>query len=224
MYYHVDSVENILVILNHFDKYPLITQKWADFQLFKKVIMLIRNKEHLTLEGLRKIVAIKASINRGLSDELEVFFTGITPVQRPNVSHSHIKDPNWLAGFANGEGCFFVSMFNSSTTKLGKAVQLVFQLTQHNRDELLLRYFIEFFNSGNVFKNGDSYVFKITKFSELDEKIVPFFKNYPILAAKSKDFNDWLQVFDLMKNKAHLTKEGLEKIKYIKAGMNTGRT
>jgi hypothetical protein len=40
------------------------------------------------------------------------------------------------------------------------------------------------------FKNGDSYVFKVTKFSELDEKIVPFFKDYPILGAKSKDFYD----------------------------------
>ena len=67
-----------------------------------------------------------------------------------------------------------------------------------------MRSLIEFFNSGNVFKNGDSYVFKVTKFSELDEKIIPFFKDYLILGAKSLDFNDWLQAFDLMKNKAHL--------------------
>ena len=88
-----------------------------------------------------------------------------------------------------------------------------------------MRSLIEFFNSGNVFvfKNGDSYVFKVTKFSELDEKIVPFFKDYPILGAKSKDFYDWLQALDLMKNKAHLAKEGLEQIQLIKAGMNTGR-
>jgi len=69
-----------------------------------------------------------------------------------------------------------------------------------------LRNFTEFFNAGNVFKNGDSYVFKITKLSELNEKVIPLFKNYPILGAKSKDFHDWLQVFYLMKNKAHLTK------------------
>lgn len=177
------------------------------------------------MEGLNKIVAIKASMNHGLSDELKVAFTDITPVQRPNINilDSRVKDPNWLAGFANGEGCFFVSIFNSSTTKLGKAVQLIFQLTQHNKDELLLRNLIEFFNAGKVFKNGDSYVFKITKFSELAKKIVPLFKDYPILGAKSKDFNDWLQVFYLMKKKAHLTKEGLEEIQSIKVGMNNGR-
>lgn len=185
--------------------------------------MLIRNKEQLSMEGLQKIVAIKASINHGLSDELKVAFKGITPVQRPKILDNKIKDPNWLAGFSNGEGCFFISIVNFSATKLGKTVQLIFQITQHNKDELLLRNFIEFFNSGNVFKNGDSYVFKVTKFSVLDEKIVPLFKDCPILGTKSKDFNDWLQVFYLMKNKAHLTKEGLEKIQFIKTGMNTGR-
>ena len=42
-------IENIIP---HFDKYPLITQKRLDFQLFKKVVDLINNKEHLTKKGL----------------------------------------------------------------------------------------------------------------------------------------------------------------------------
>jgi hypothetical protein len=35
---------------------------------------LISHKEHLTPEGLRKLVAIKASMNQGLSDELKASF------------------------------------------------------------------------------------------------------------------------------------------------------
>ena len=54
--------------------------------------MLIQNKEHLTMEGLSKIVAIKASMNTGLSDELKAAFPDITPVQRPNVLNCRIKD------------------------------------------------------------------------------------------------------------------------------------
>ena len=34
-----------------------------------------KNKEHLTIKGLHKIVAIKASMNKGLSDELKVAFS-----------------------------------------------------------------------------------------------------------------------------------------------------
>jgi hypothetical protein len=55
------------VIIPHFEKYPLITQKRADFELFKMIVELINQKEHITVEGLNKIMSIKASLNKGLS-------------------------------------------------------------------------------------------------------------------------------------------------------------
>ena len=41
---------------------PLITQKRADFLLFKLVVELMNKSEHLTPEGLRKIL-IRLRIN-----------------------------------------------------------------------------------------------------------------------------------------------------------------
>ena len=41
-------------ILDHLDQYPLITQKLADFQLFKQASKLVLNRQHLKLEGLQK--------------------------------------------------------------------------------------------------------------------------------------------------------------------------
>jgi hypothetical protein len=61
--YQVNSINDIKVIINHFDKYKLITNKRADFMLFKEIYNLILNKEHLTTDGLHKIVAIRSSIN-----------------------------------------------------------------------------------------------------------------------------------------------------------------
>lgn len=43
------------------------------------------------------------------------------------------------------------------------------------------------------------------------------------MGVKSLDFNDFCQVADIMKEKKHFTKEGLEQIRKIKAGMNKGR-
>jgi len=63
MQYRVSSLKNLNIIINHFDNYPLITQKKADYLLFKQAIDIIKNKEHLSLEGLLKIVEIKASLN-----------------------------------------------------------------------------------------------------------------------------------------------------------------
>src|SRR5690606_8537170 len=48
----VYSIKELEILQNHFDKYPLITQKCADYQLFKQAFLLIKkkNKEHLTPE------------------------------------------------------------------------------------------------------------------------------------------------------------------------------
>jgi hypothetical protein len=51
-------------------------------------------KRHLTLEGIQEIMAIKASINRGFSDQLKAAFPKINPVTRPLVLDQEIKDPH----------------------------------------------------------------------------------------------------------------------------------
>jgi hypothetical protein len=53
-----------------FDKYPLISRKRGDYLLFKQILSVIQLKEHLTLQGLQKIINIKATLNFGLSKEL----------------------------------------------------------------------------------------------------------------------------------------------------------
>lgn len=79
----------------------------------------MKRKEHLTLEGLHQIVAIKASMNRGLSEMLKVAFPDIVPVERPKIDSPLTRNPNWLAGFASAEGCFLVQVIPSKTHSLG---------------------------------------------------------------------------------------------------------
>jgi len=78
--YKVQSVKDLKSIIDHFDNYPLITNKRADYELWKQVVEIVKNKEHLTLEGLQKIVAIKATLNWGLSDTLKAAFPEVVPV------------------------------------------------------------------------------------------------------------------------------------------------
>lgn len=89
----VRTINELKVIIDHFDKYPLITQKKADFFLFKEIVDLMVGKEHLTTEGLHKILAIKASMNRGLSNELLAAFPNITPVDRLLIQQEKINNP-----------------------------------------------------------------------------------------------------------------------------------
>ena len=94
--YTVSSIEQINnKILPHFDKYPLLTQKFSDYILFKEAVSLINSKKDMKKEEfLVKIVEIKASMNRGLLEgsELKINFPNIVPVTRPIVK-SQILTP-----------------------------------------------------------------------------------------------------------------------------------
>ena len=59
----VTSIKDLKLIIEHFDNFPLITDKGADLELLKKALKLLELKEHLTIEGLKKLVALKASMN-----------------------------------------------------------------------------------------------------------------------------------------------------------------
>jgi len=121
--YTVWSIKDITnVIIPHFDKYPLLTQKRVDFLLFKSIVELINRKEHLTEEGLIKIVNIKASLNNGLSDKLKTIFPNAVPVPRVPITEPLSFDPNWVAGFIEAEGCFNIRVSLSKGCKAGYQV------------------------------------------------------------------------------------------------------
>lgn len=104
-------------------------------------------------------------------------------------------------------------------------VGLKFIITQHSRDSILLNTLIDYFGCGRVNKHGKNVKdFVVTKFSDIKNIIIPFFKNYPVMGVKYKDFKDWMETAELIDEKKHLTLEGLEKIKIIKNRMNKSRS
>ena len=96
-----------------------------NYQLFKEAWWIISNKEHLTKDGLIKIVSLKAAFNNsGLSDKLNKEFLNLVSVAEmcPQVElglESKIYHPSWLAGFADAEGCFFVHLRKAAGYKVG---------------------------------------------------------------------------------------------------------
>jgi len=223
--FRVSSPKQILnKIIPHFDKYFLITEKQADYIIFKKIVMLMEQGEHLKLEGLQAIINIRASLNLGLSEVLKAAFPKTIAVVRPLVPKAEIIHPEWMAGFITGDGCFFIKI-TKGRNKAGVGVQLVFQLTQHIRDEELLKSFVKFFKCGQYLKpiTKEWGYFQCTKFSDNYNIIILFCIQHPIRGLKAKDFLDWVKVAELIKKGDHLTKEGSSEIIRIKAGMNTGR-
>jgi len=208
----------------------LLTKKRADFLLFKMCIELMIKKEHLTIQGLQKMLAIRASMNKGLSKVLKRVFSplnhsvgakgGIIPVDRPIFKIEIISKPNWISGFSSGESCFDVRIIKN---KSGSQVQLRFIISQDERNRTLLNLIIEYLNSGILQTFINKVVLTILNYDDILNVIIPFFDKYPILGIKPLDYNDFKLIAYLLKEETHLTVEGLEQIYKIKAGMNTNR-
>jgi len=90
--YRVESIEELQVIINHFDKYQLKTIKLVDYLLFKKAFDMIKSQYHLTEKGLLRIIEVKASMNLGLPDNLKQNFPNVIPVNKPEYNLDGILD------------------------------------------------------------------------------------------------------------------------------------
>jgi len=86
------------------------------------VFDLIKSKEHLTVEGLNKIVGIRANVNTGVNDNLKEAFPKAIPMVRPLVVNKTVPNPDWFAGFSSAEACFLVNIKESTSNLVGYQV------------------------------------------------------------------------------------------------------
>lgn len=221
--YRVESIADLAKIVEFFNTYPLITQKQADFLLFKECYELIINKKHTTKEGLDKIVSLKGAMNEGLTSLMQSNFSHIAVNIRNLITNQMIPSNHWIAGFTSAEGSFYVNLTKSLNHRLDEKVILRFSIGQHNRDSALLKSLVTYLNCGITVEYREAISYIVVKFSDIKDKIIPLFKEYPVMGVKSLDFEDFVKVANLMESKSHLTEEGLKEIKQIKSGMNTNR-
>jgi hypothetical protein len=212
------------VIIPHFEKYPLKTKKYADFMLFKAAVLLVKEKQIYTEESLQKIVNIRSSMNKGLTDILTSNFLNTVPATKLLTRVPDSLDPKWLLGFIEGEGCFFISLTKAGKNmEIDSYVSLLFKITQHNRDIELIKLIVKFFNCGFIVKETNAANFHCKNTKDILEKIIPFFEKNPLLGNKRLDYADFYKVALMLKNKSHLTLQGLTQIKELKVRMNKGR-
>jgi hypothetical protein len=54
---------------------------------------IINRKEHLDIKGKKKIISIRASMNKGLTDKLIKFFPEIIKIDKPSIKNKEIMNP-----------------------------------------------------------------------------------------------------------------------------------
>jgi hypothetical protein len=115
--FRIESVKELAKVIEHFDKYTLITKKAADYILFEKAYRIFLKKEHLDKEGLALFVGIKATMNKGLSYFLKYAFPNVPAIEKFNGVETKIHAPQWISGFTSGEGNFSIRISNSTKSK-----------------------------------------------------------------------------------------------------------
>lgn len=133
----------------------------------------------------------------------------------------------WIVGFTDGEGCFSVCFIKNATNKSGWQVFPEFVITQGVKSLKALEIFEKYFGCGKIFinkrydnHNEHLYRYCVRSLSDLSEKIVPFFKRYPLKTAKEKDFLIFAKIVKLMEKQIHRKESGMRVIARMAEKMN----
>jgi hypothetical protein len=133
-------------------------------------------------------------------------------------------NPYYISGFVDGEGCFSVAICNDKTCRTGHFIQLAFEIELREDDREILEKIKDELGCGNIYrldyKKYEKWMphvkLKISKFQDVYEKVIPFFKKYPLQGKKKDNFRIFCEVAEIVKEKRHLTNEGIEEIRKLK--------
>jgi hypothetical protein len=122
-------------------------------------------------------------------------------------------DAQWVVGFVDGEGCFYVGVNRNPKLRFGYQIQAEFVVVQHIRDIQVLEGLRHQFGCGQVVVNhGDRYAWRVRDLQHLIEIIIPFFEKHQFHTKKKIEFQRFRNICLKMNDGLHLTEEGFKEI------------
>jgi len=105
-------------------------------------------------------------------------------------------------------------------------VTFSFRISQKDHSVEVLNKIQKFFGCGRftTSKRDNTVEFYVRKFDDILLKIIPHFESYPLLGSKQLNFESFKEAAFLVKKAAHLTENGILRIKELKDNMNTKRS
>lgn len=139
-----------------------------------------------------------------------------------------VLSPDYIVGLVDGEGCFSVR-FNNSQRRRAK-VDIGFSVKLRAVDRDVLVSLQQSFGCGGIYIQNDRrprhslcYRYEVTATEELERIVVPFFMQHPFRTeTKREDFVLFVQILKLVRQKRHLSDDGIEIIQRLKKAMHQG--
>ena len=139
-----------------------------------------------------------------------------------------ILSPDYIVGLVDGEGCFYVNIPESKRYQAGARVELSLHVKMQASDFRLLQAVKRTMGCGAVYfqkeqrpNHSQCYRYTVASHHDILKKIIPFFSRHQLQCpSKCKNFKLFKEIVIMVKNKEHLTEEGISKIRQLKKQMN----
>ena len=132
---------------------------------------------------------------------------------------------DYLAGFIDGEGSFYIGVVPSEEAKLGWQVIHFFKVSQNPSGKVILDFLKKKIQGGYVRPNhkasndDKSLAYVVRDFDTLYNKVIPFLVD--TIDIKQKELIKFKKVLELVKAGRHLNINGMKEILDISYSMNT---
>jgi LAGLIDADG endonuclease len=128
----------------------------------------------------------------------------------------------YVSGYADGEGCFTVSISPRAKLLLGWEVRPSFSVSQNGDRAEVLQALQTYFGCGSIRPDRSDRTVKweTRQLDDLIERVIPHFVRYQLLSSKRLDFERFAFVCHLMAAGVHRSREGLVQIVSIVREVN----
>ena len=139
--------------------------------------------------------------------------------RRPSGVHL----PSYVSGYADGEGCFCISMRPQARILVGWEVRPSFSVSQNHDRAELIKMLPDFFGGGTIRpdRSDRTLKFEIRSLATILTRVVPFFERFPLQSSKQRDFELFATVCRKMAGGRHLQPDGILEIAELASRMNT---
>jgi len=145
-----------------------------------------------------------------------------------DYQQERLVNDDYLVGFVEGEGCFYIGIVKSRETTSHWQVVYFFKVSQNPSGRVILealknRLACGYIKANSISDKTDkSLAYVVRDLLSLKLKVIPFFKG-KLFTKKADDFRKFCLVIEKVNNFDHLNKQGMKEILDIAYSMNTAK-
>lgn len=149
------------------------------------------------------------------------------PIGKEQIQRKKLE-PDYVAGFIDGEGCFSISVGKHKSLKRRMEIRPEFEIELRNDDREILERILVTIGCGRIYDLAyDRYgwqahvKYKIGGRKDMIKYLFPFLDSHPLQAKKKKAYKLFKKIVLMMDKKEHLTDKGFKKILLLRDQIRT---